>query len=91
MIMKRRRERKGRETPSRRIKISNFFHSSRVTKFRTMAQRAWRHRYYRQRNLRIAPLLSNVTAVGKFEIFRMGTSRSFPFPPPLHYHFALLT
>ena len=40
--MKRRREGKEREAPTRKIKISNFSHGSRVTKFRTMAQRAWR-------------------------------------------------
>ena len=37
MIMKRRREGKEREAPTRKIKISKFSHGSRVTKFRTMA------------------------------------------------------
>ena len=36
-------EGKGRSAKRpREIKISNFSHGSRVTKFRTMAQRAWR-------------------------------------------------
>ena len=33
---------KERKAPTRKIKISKFSHGSRVTKFRTMAQRAWR-------------------------------------------------
>ena len=42
MIMRKRREREERESPTQKIKISNFSHGSRVTKFRTLAQRTWR-------------------------------------------------
>jgi hypothetical protein len=35
--------------------------------------------------LRHCSKLSNTTTVGKINVFAMGASRSFPFPPPLHY------
>ena len=41
--------------------------------------------------MHVAPFskLSDMTTVGKI-IFHVGASRSFPFPPPLHYYYALL-
>ena len=44
MINNEEEEEKGRSAkrPRERLKFQIFFHGSRVTKFRTMAQRAWR-------------------------------------------------